>query len=74
MKELYSVEVENFSGLRSPNPYSVFFYYNLIVIRLFGMKQVPFKSRLKELCNDIWITKIEFKMRKLWPFKVGLDF
>ena len=38
------------------------------------MKLVPFESRVKELSNDIWITNIGLKMRKSWPFKVGLDF
>ena len=38
------------------------------------MKQVPFESRLKELSIDMWIMKIVFKMRKLWPFEVRPDF
>ena len=41
---------------------------------IFGFKSVPFESILKELSNDMWITKIGFKMRKLWPFKVRSKF
>ena len=38
------------------------------------MKLVPFESRLKELSINMWITKIRFKMRKLWHFKVRSKF
>ena len=41
---------------------------------IFGVKLVPSESRLKELSIDMWITKIEFKMRKLWPFKIESKF
>ena len=74
MKELCLIEVEKFSSLRFPDPCLSFFYHNLIFIWIFGVKLVLCESRLKDISNDIWISKIGFKMRKLWPYKIGIDF
>ena len=73
MKILCPIEVEKFSSSGSPNVCSIF-SYNLRFTWLLGMKLIPLESRLKELSNDIWITKIGLTMRKLWPFKIRADF
>ena len=48
-----------------------FFRHNLKFTWIFYMNLVPLESRLKELSNNIWITKIGLKIRKLWHFEVG---
>ena len=50
-----------------------FFRYNLKFTWLLGITPIPLEIILNELSNDILITKIGVKMRKLWPFKVRAD-
>ena len=62
MKELCLVEAGNFSSLW-PLTHVQFLDHNSRFVWTFDVKLL--ESRLKEVSNDIKITKIELKMRKL---------
>ena len=66
MMKIYPIEIGKFSSLGSLT-FAWFFSYNLRFTWLLVVKLIPLESRCKEISNEIWITKIELEMRKLWP-------